>query len=358
LFDNNDYVVFDAEKMDKIKDQRSTSFRYAAYLERLKSECISMGSVKESGMERWERIRLCLSKWEWDIYHDDLLMDLQKVMRCHDHRWCANCRRVYKTRALLQFAPYFADFIRKGYNPYLVTLTVPNVSGEYLRMTIDRMQIAFRRLWKWYSLTNNKKFKDRCFIAVAGIRQLEITKNHGRNTYHPHYHILFFTDGSESLGDFKKDTVGEYSRKSDSVNMLCTAELQLRQMWYRAYNHISRTAQCDGSYLCDMEPMRDHNGIFEVFKYTFKDTDITDYETFKTIYLATDGKRLRQGLGLLYNYKTDDDDGQSAVDINDLLKKIDDRPESLVTTFKDLYSPLYQGYRKISRFGLKFVDDD
>lgn len=62
-----------------------------------------------------------------------------------------------------------------------MTLTVRNVKGERLKPQISEMMEGFRKLFQY------KKVK----TSVLGFfRALEITKNHGEDTYHPHFHVL------------------------------------------------------------------------------------------------------------------------------------------------------------------------
>ena len=64
--------------------------------------------------------------------------------------------------------------------PLMLTLTVPNCSGDKLRFLIKKMSEAFKKL------SERKFFKD----AVRGwFRSLEVSLAKDK-TYHPHYHIL------------------------------------------------------------------------------------------------------------------------------------------------------------------------
>ena len=92
-------------------------------------------------------------------------------------------------------------------------------------------------------------------------------------------------------------------------------------------------------------------GIYEVLKYTFKDTDIVNYNVFKDLFLALDGQRIRQGHGLLYNLKVEEVEEGEKQNIEDYLEK--DKKEipvaNVATEIKSLISA-YHDYKKISRF--------
>ena len=62
------------------------------------------------------------------------------------------------------------------------------------------------------------------------------------------------------------------------------------------------------NYICDIRPMASKKGIYEVFKYCFKDIDIKNIEVFKNLCFGLKGKRIRQGYGSLYKLKIDDKD--------------------------------------------------
>lgn len=371
-------VIFTDDKFNKMSEQRADTFRYANWIERIKREMTIKGIknnnnefIRSFGMERWERMKDCLSYWLWDIYRVNKVMDLKEVHRCRD-RWCANCRRVARAKAIQEFLPKFQELRRTGYTPYLMTLTIPNVSGDELKSTIEKMNKSFRKFWKWFYLNNNNGFKERFFNFIGGIRSLEITKS-TNGTFHPHFHVLVFLDGEEYDGYFKKIHQAEYSEKRNEYNYCSDADFQVREMWYRAYNNISlkkkniigNESTIDGFYICDIRELISidgNNPLLEVFKYTTKDTDIQTYDDFKYIFLALDGKRIRQGLGLLYNFKCDDIDDFEDIEvanIKDWLKvKDDEMPEQIATKFNQLLSQEYHDYVKISRFNLKFVDEE
>lgn len=390
----NNVVQFTSDKFKKMSEQRADTYRYADWIQRIKRETTIKGIKKQkvsihipnddnyivnfyddylrsSDPERWERMKDCLSIWRWDLYRENKIMDLQEVRRCRD-RWCPNCRRVARAKAIQEFLPKFTELRKMGYTPYLLTLTVPNVSGKDLDSTIKRMTKAFSKFKNWFSYSDYRKgYKDRFFQIMGGIRALEITKS-SNGTFHPHFHILVFGDGQEHEDFFKKVHQAEFSDKRKTYNYCSDVDFQVREMWYRAYNNISlkkkniigTESTVDGFYISDIRELISINGnnpLLEVFKYTIKDTDIQNYDDFKCIFLALDGQRIRQGFGLLYNFKCDDVDDFEDIEvanIKDWLKvKNDEMPERIATKFNQLLSQEYHDYVKISRFNLKFVDD-
>lgn len=99
------------------------------------------------------------------------------------HRWCLVCNRI-RTANLI-----------KGYEGPLsqledlqfVTLTLPNVSANDLRETIEQMIKQSQTIQDYF-----KKRKQRGLQGwqLVGLRKLESTYNYKTGDYHPHFHFL------------------------------------------------------------------------------------------------------------------------------------------------------------------------
>lgn len=92
----------------------------------------------------------------------------------------------------------------------------------------------------------------------------------------------------------------------------------------------------------------DSAGIVEVLKYTFKDTDIKSYDVFKNIELAISNKRIRQGYGILYNLKLEDDADGEKLSLEEFLNESEVPSLLVVREIKELLTS-YRDYKKISR---------
>ena len=57
-----------------------------------------------------------------------------------------------------------------------------------------------------------------------------------------------------------------------------------------------------------MDAIKDKSGLYEVFKYCFKDIDIKNLDIFESLVFGLKNKRIRQGYGMLHNIKIDDKD--------------------------------------------------
>lgn len=321
----------------------------------------SLQVYSETLLKKSKRIRDCLDMWLWDIYKKNKLLDLQKVNRCMNNRFCPNCRKWDLAGAIHNLQKPLNQLLIEGYYPYLLTLTVPNIAGERLRKTIEKMNKTFKKLFGAYSYPldgTTKGFKDRLISFQGALKVLEITYNIKNNTYHPHFHCIFFSDiYDESI--FRKDIVGEYSNKRQSYNFYSNIDIQTMKLWTLYYKGIRLTIdnynkfKIEDCFLCDIREM-DSAGIVEVLKYTFKDADIVSYDVFKNIVMALDKKRIRQGYGLLYNLKLEGDTEGEKLDLEGLLQEAED-PEQLITYEINELVTKYKDYRKISRMKTKDI---
>lgn len=314
-------------------------------------------------------MKSCLDLMVWDKYEKNKLLDLQRVNRCKD-RFCPNCRAIASANALGKFEKPFFDMLNRGYSPYLITLTVPNVHGSELKETIERMQKAFRKFYQWLSLTDKNAFKNRIFIIPACVKALEVTVEKRRSMYfHPHYHVIsFIKDYNET--DFICNIYDGYSRKTKSNRYISKADVFISKLWTFAYENIRisnwdkledniiYTKDDNGKnirnyYQCDIRELEMPKGLYEVFKYVFKDTDIKNYHYFKYIYNALERKRIRQGHGELYNYNFECEEEEMEIDREDNINtylEIEETPQVLLTRKLEELNTNYSEWKKISRF--------
>jgi plasmid rolling circle replication initiator protein Rep len=181
------------------------------------------------------------------------------------HRFCPLCayiksyKQAYKLYVMTE---YITDVYEYDY--IFLTLTAPNVKGDKLRETIGEYNKAFDRLMRYKEVTN----------ACKGfIRKLEVTYNKKRNDYHPHFHVVIAVKKTY----FKDRTYLTRTRWLD--------------LWCRAMRDPS-------ILIVDVRAVKNHkegtlqSGIFEIAKYTAKDTDYTQsQEVFDAFYKALIGHR-------------------------------------------------------------------
>jgi len=363
-------LEFDKELLEDIEDKLRITKKNAI---RYKNIYLKFNSDTEKYLKKYDRLNSCLNYWEWDKYKENKLLDLVRVNRCKD-RFCPNCRRISLSQALVKFAPLNKEMLKRGYSPYMITLTVPNVPGTELKETIERMNKAFSKFNSWLFYNNHKAFKERFFRAAAIVKVLEVTvQKDNWNMYHPHFHCIAYLDEIKSEEIFIKNLSGVYRKKSNDYIRYSAADIQIMKLWKFAYENIRitnydkypDTFEYDEKnkqyyyYQCDIRELELPLGIYEVFKYTFKDTDIHTQQNFETLYFALNGKRLRQGYGELYNLELDcegeiDKDKEN---IKNYLEK-GESPERIYIQEINKLIKDYHEYKKISRFkALQYIQN-
>jgi hypothetical protein len=173
------------------------------------------------------------------------------------NRWCLVCNRIRTAKLIEGYLP----IIKKEFkDPYLVTLSRPNVASIYLDPEYDILFKALRKIAdKWRKSGRGMK----------ALRKLEVTYNNTDSfDYHPHLHILI--EGKEA------------------------AERLLDDWLY--YN---KESQPQGQ---DLRPA-DENSLIELFKYATKTPagkNGTEYNTvvLDRIYRSLKGRRIFQPIGI------------------------------------------------------------
>lgn len=308
-----------------------------------------------------ERISNCMDLWQWDHYEKNKLLDLQRVNRCSNNRFCPNCKLLDISKFIHKFKDVYSELLTKGYKAYMLTLTIPSVPGTKLSDTIDKLNKDFRKLIEKFSYDDRKSYKDRYFQVYGGIRVLEITYNvkHG---FHPHFHCVVFTKDEIDPVLLEKKIQGKYSRKRKEYNYKSLVDIQFGKLWSMIYYNLRLNKKNINSISYDPSEEfmfsdkknlevdfreLDEKGIYEVFKYTFKDSDIENFYVFKTLVNCLANKRIRQGFGILYNMQCEDiEEGE----VQELDLEIKEDPTGLLTHQIAELITVYRNYKKISRF--------
>lgn len=364
---------FNFESLSKIEKKlditKKNAIRYRNMSYKYRDKSASSGyTLHKVFNDKYNRLNECLNFWLWNKYEKNKLLDLQRVNRCMD-RFCPNCRSVSISQALVNFSPKFKHMIDQDYLPFMITLTIPNVSGEELEKTINKMNKSFQKFNRWFNKDLSEKgcYKNRLFEIPGMIKALEVTvQKDNWNMYHPHFHCIAFLK-VDDLSIFNKYLPGPFSRKNNSYILYSDADIQVQKLWKFAYDNIriseyekypdtfeyDEKVQAYTYYQCDIRPLEMPGGIYEVFKYTFKDSDIYTQDNFETLYFALYRKRLRQGHGELYNLELDcegeiDKDKESLEEY--LLVDKKETPEEIITRELQTLNKEYHEYKKISRF--------
>jgi hypothetical protein len=175
-------------------------------------------------------------------------------------RFCIVCARISTAKRIKTYIPE----IKKLNEPQFVTLTAPSVKSENLRLRIKELIKEFQRIKD--NLRKNYK------IRLRGTRNIEVTYNPEKDTFHPHIHTII---------------EGKYNAES-FVNL-----------WLKQFPAASKKAQ-------DIRPFGGkESDLIEAFKYSQKiiSKDKKIYiESMDLINIATmggkDGVRLFQPFGI------------------------------------------------------------
>nr|WP_253199173.1 protein rep [Clostridium gasigenes] len=343
-----------------MEEKQQKSKNYGSYYYFWSQDMTLLNSEKERLNRKSERIYNCLNLWEWDKYTNNKVLDLQRVNRCMNNRFCPNCKKMDVTKSIIHFSPIFENLIKEGYKPYLITLTVPNCKGEDLSSTIDKMNKSFRKFNHLYSLSllDKKSYGNRSIEFNGCLKVLEITYNNQTKMYHPHFHILAFSYDKYKEELFNKNIKGLWSNKKNQQIYNSKLDIEIAKLWTMCFRTIRLTEKnfdnlsCrmgkneNEIFICDIREM-DEFGIYEVLKYTFKDSDISNLRVFKTLNIALNRKRIRQGYGILYNIQLED---LEIGEVQDLELKTEEIPEHMTTRDINTLYIEYKDFKKISRF--------
>lgn len=345
--------------LEDIKDKKEKyNTKYSRYYYSMFEEFKSDRFKKRS-----DRIGDCLNLWLWDKYEKNKILDLQRVNRCNNNRFCPNCKLLDISKFIHKFKKIYNEYLFNGCYFYMLTLTIPSCSGKDLRTNIDKLNKSFRKLTEKYvyDIENVKSFKDRTFHFEGGIKVLEITYNKNIG-FHPHLHCVVYTNYEIDAGLTRKFIKGKYSNKRQSYNYKSFCDYELTKLWSMIWYNERLTQKNIDNIDLDLKETYfkkdkkilevdfrelDEKGIYEVFKYTFKDADISNYYVFKNLVQALEGKRIRQGFGTLFNFQCEDIEEGEVQELN-LIEKED--PTSLLTCEINELITTYRNYKKISRF--------
>lgn len=299
---------------------------------------------------KMERLKHCNDFWILDKYEISKVKDFKKTNLCKD-KFCNNCKKVKQATRMAKFIPLLRPYSK---DMFQLTLTVPNVKGEKLDDTIQRLFKSFTRLTEY--LKGKKKVKGIDFTKFnyqGAIRSLEITVP-GRDEFHPHLHALMVLPKYIGILKHRNTFSIDHTGKREE-RLFSDEEILIQRIWYLLNNKIRVTKENidniakiapkkykDG-YSCRLDKFQESDFI-ELFKYMTKSTTEDDkplsYWHFKTLYFALHGKRQIQGYGCFYNVKDDDEVDPEEVEkaYNQIIKELQEKekPREVYETPRDL----------------------
>jgi hypothetical protein len=121
------------------------------------------------------------------IYESDTGHHYGGLMTCGSVWICPICAAKITERRRVELATGVENWLSEGHGLQLLTLTVPHYNRDLPETVLGGLSDAFRRMMNrkpWQRVAD--------LIGLAGrIRTLEVT--HGPNGWHPHLHVLLFT---------------------------------------------------------------------------------------------------------------------------------------------------------------------
>lgn len=356
-------MEFTNDILEKIRNNKNEyNSKYKGYYYKM-----FFNTKEKTYLEKSNRIGDCMSYWQWDAYHKNQLLDLKKVNRCMNNRFCPNCRKMDLSKFIYKFKDVFNEY--KDYNYYFLTLTIPSCKADDLEDTLVKLNNMFAKFKEKFSYEKftdtgkptKKAFQERLIDLSGGIRVLEITYNQ-KNGYHPHYHCVVLTKDKVSDDLMEKRHKARFSIKRNAYDYKSDIEVQISQIWSMIYNgdeissknynkinyDVSKNEYEDNKKVLEVDFKEfDIDGLYEVFKYTFKDSDIPNFSVFDDLNKALQNKRIRQGFGVLYNLKTEN---IVIGEQQELELMYEENPEDLlIKSINELFT-IYKGYKKISRY--------
>ncbi|MBR0615461.1 MULTISPECIES: protein rep [Bacillus] len=228
------------------------------------AECLAFRRDKETGRLRlyqayFCKVRLCpMCAWRRSL-----------KIACHNKLIVEEANRQYKPAWIF------------------LTLTVKNVEGDDLKQTISDMMKGFNRLMKYKKVDSS---------VLGYFRALEITKNHEKNTYHPHFHVLIPVKRSYFKGQ-------SYIKQAEWTSFWKRA----MKLVYTPIVHVQRVKGKKGIDAEAIEKevreaMEEQKAILEISKYPVKDTDVirgneVTEENLDTVYYLDDALNARRLIG-------------------------------------------------------------
>ena len=236
---------------DSINAAKKQSLELAAIYRDWAKSCGS-----ETIAARAARVSACSDLWTGYRCPDCGRLHGMVSYGCRD-RLCAICAaklaRATAAQALQAMAVMQLDESLQGCSGGRLTLTVRNVSAADLPGTIDKM------LHHWALL---RRMRPVARIMRAWARNIEITYNKVRHTYHPHIHcIVALTDAG--MCELSQTHPEPGSGVPQQPAMQWAA-------WWR------QAANLDYTPVCDIRPLASTDAVYEVSKYAAKPSSIFD----------------------------------------------------------------------------------
>lgn len=362
-------MIINKDFRQKVKEHYLSNKIIIGYYSDLKNESVINTDKKKLYVQnKIDRMNSCNATWKSNFYSKMNIKDFKGTYYCKD-KFCLNCKKWRQASRMKKFIPELKKYDN---DLYFITFTVPNVRGDKVKETIDKILKGHSKLIKY--MENKKKskiFDTEIFHFIGGIRVLEISINRERkDKYHIHLHCAYI------LKDYKPSKayiINKFSidhKNKRDVRLWTKEEADIQKFWFYMYNDINLKTDVKSldTYLklnetTNRYKMTDNEGYSvqidkfsnneysEMFKYMIKDSasyidkdgikkfDILNYDEFKTLYFTTANIRQIEAYGILKGIEDNEDDIFTKEEINNLydeIIKILNREEYYKTIYENI----------------------
>ena len=344
---------FGREWFEDLQKKAAYNIYQSEYYERIADECND-----ENYRKKAKYTIECSKIWNLNYYIRHGVKQIQSIVRCND-AFCYICQSLKAQRRFEIYSPVLKALEEKN-DIYHVVFTVPNVTGERLKWTLDKMYNRFGRLMEYFRGTKKIRGIDFEQYGYRGaVRSLEITtgkrKTNYGNDFHPHFHCMFVLlkdapnmekviENSFSNGKY------DFQTGKRQITYFSRFEWLLQRIWcllmldieVNKDNIVDIYALTNGQYKDGFDVKADNaeGKYHEIFKYvvkgTYKKESIFSYEEFVYLEGALRNRHVYQTYGCLRQYNFNDvDDILSPKTISDfyfeaLLKELQSIEKPLV----------------------------
>ena len=307
-------------------------------------------------LKKAERTISCSKIWDLNYYVRHGVKQIKSITRCQDS-FCYVCQSLKAQRRFQIYSPVLKKLEEK-HDIFHIVFTVPNVSGERLNWTLDKMYSRFGRLVAY--LKGEKKIKGIDFYQYGycgAVRSLEITtgKRKNGNDFHPHFHTMFVLSKNPPNMEkcFENSFSGgkyDYVTNERKITYFSKFEWLLQRIWCLLMLDIRVTKEnivdiygaTDGKYKDGFDVKADNaeGKYHEIFKYaikgTYKKEKIFEYDDFCVLENALRNRRVYETYGILreYNFNEVGDistlEDMADVIFNELLRELQRREKPIV----------------------------
>ncbi|MBQ3506868.1 MAG: protein rep [Clostridia bacterium] len=284
------------------------------YYQRMSEE-----SHDESYKDKSERVLTCSKTWNLNYYVRHGLKQIKSIVRCQD-AFCYVCQELKAQRRFQIYAPVLREFER-DHDIFHVVFTVPNVAGERLNWTLDKMYSRFSRVIAY--LNGDKKIKGLDFYRygyVGAVRALEITTGERKDydDFHPHFHCMFVLAKDPPNMEKRVENSFSIQKKDGKIikRYFSKFECLLQRIWcllmldekvtkenIRDIYTVSGCKYKDGFDVAADDACGEYHEIFKyAIKGTYKKEKIFDYEDFCRLENALKNRRIYETYGCLRQY--------------------------------------------------------